>query len=293
MHLPERGPCILTSLADLGVNLGSTTHQPSKALSKFRNLSLSFPVSKLGVTQREDSAYNGHLHYLDCGGGLLAIDARPNSLNCARLIACHLYLNRASQTRNYTPHPTTPPAPSHTNTGLGARTPQQGAGRGSGAPESPHSARLPKGESRGWVGWVHGLWCHPAACIYRVVRRAIKTDSGSPQPTPSAPGILPAMSPSCLPPTSSPPSWMACCLAAVAVWSCAWELGHLPCALHGGWGGGKAGAAGGRDSGAPEPQESSPPGLGEAESSGRKPGVLGCQNQKGFQACRLLSRWRY
>lgn len=61
------------------------------------------------------------------------------------------------------------------------------------------------------------------------------------------------------------------------------ELGHLPCALRGGWGGGKAGAAGGRDSGAPEPQESSPPGLGEAESSGRKPGVLGCQNQKGFQ----------
>ena len=69
------------SLADLGLNPGSATHQPSKALSKFLNLSLSFPVSKLGITQMEDSAYNGYLHYLDCGDDFLAVDTCRNLLN--------------------------------------------------------------------------------------------------------------------------------------------------------------------------------------------------------------------
>lgn len=39
-------------------------------------------------------------------------------------------------------------------------------------------------------------------------------EAGNPHLQPQA---LPTMSPSCLPPTSSPPSWMACCLAAVAM----------------------------------------------------------------------------
>lgn len=52
--------------------------------------------------------------------------------------------------------------------------------------------------------------------------------------------------------------------------SCAWEPGHLPCALPGGWGNCEAGA--GR----------------MAESSGRKPCVLGCQNQKDFQVVVLM-----
>lgn len=51
----DRGNLVLGSPADLGFNPGSTTYQPSKALSKFLNPSLSFPVPKMGTTQMEDS----------------------------------------------------------------------------------------------------------------------------------------------------------------------------------------------------------------------------------------------
>lgn len=51
----DRGRLVLGSPADLGFNPGSTTYQPSKALSKFLNPSLSFPVPKMGTTQMEDS----------------------------------------------------------------------------------------------------------------------------------------------------------------------------------------------------------------------------------------------
>lgn len=51
----DRGNLVLGSPADLGFNPGSTTYQPSKALSKFLNPSLSFPVPKMGTTPMEDS----------------------------------------------------------------------------------------------------------------------------------------------------------------------------------------------------------------------------------------------